>query len=89
MALHFVQGWLLVTLSMVGKLAITCSYGIVYIFTAEVFPTEIRSAGMGGASMCARVGGMLCPYLNFVGEVWAPLPHLVYGGLALLAGAPA
>lgn len=46
--------WLLITLSMVGKLAITSSYGVVYIFSAELFPTEVRSVGMGTSSMCAR-----------------------------------
>ena len=44
----------LVSLSMLGKLAITSSYGTVYIFTAELFPTVIRNVGMGTTSLCAR-----------------------------------
>ncbi len=44
----------LITLSMIGKLAITTSYGVVYIFTAELFPTIIRNVGVGTSSLCAR-----------------------------------
>ena len=34
----------------------------------------------------ARVGGILCPYLNMVADYWRPGPLIVYGGLAFLAG---
>jgi OCT family organic cation transporter-like MFS transporter 4/5 len=44
---------------MLGKLAITASYGVVYIFSAELFPTDIRSVAMGACSMSARVGGII------------------------------
>ena len=45
---------LLVTLSMLGKLAITSSYGTIYIFSAELYPTTVRNIGMGASSMAAR-----------------------------------
>lgn len=31
-----------IALSMMGKLAITSSYGVVYIFSTEQFPTQAR-----------------------------------------------
>ena len=34
--------WAVIALSLVGKLAITASYGVVYVFSAELFPTEVR-----------------------------------------------
>ena len=77
---------LLVTLSMLGKLAITSSYGTVYIFSAELFPTVVRNVGMGAASMSGRVGGILCPYINMLSDVWTPLPLIIYGALALTGG---
>lgn len=77
---------LLVTLSMLGKLAITSSYGTVYIFSAELFPTVVRNVGMGAASMSGRVGGILCPYINMLSDVWTPLPLIIYGALALSGG---
>ena len=51
---------------MLGKLAITSSYGTVYIFSAELFPTVVRNVGMGTASLNARIGGILCPYINML-----------------------
>jgi len=80
------QTWLLVSLSMLGKLAITSSYGTVYIFSAELYPTTVRNVGMGASSMSARLGGILCPYINMLSDLWTPLPLIIYGGLALAGG---
>ena len=80
---------LLVTLSMLGKLSFMTSYGAVYIFSTELFPTEVRNVGVAGGTMCARFGGMISPYVNLLGSLWTPLPLLVYGIAALLAGSTA
>ena len=71
---------------MVGKLAITTSYGIVYIYTAELFPTVIRNVGVGASSLCARIGGIICPYINLLMNYWKPLPLIIYGVLAFTGG---
>lgn len=73
-------------LVMTGKLAITSSYCVIYIMSAEIFPTEVRNAGIGASSMCARIGGILCPYVNLMAEYWLPLPGIVYGSLAVASG---
>lgn len=56
--------WLIVTLAMIGKLAITASYGTIYIFSTEQFPTVIRNAGLGAGSMSARLGSVFAPLIN-------------------------
>lgn len=80
------QTWLIVTLAMLGKLAITASYGTVYIFTAEQFPTVIRNVALGAASMVARIGGILAPFANLLADYWKPLPFIVFGALAFTGG---
>ena len=65
---------LLVTFSMLGKLAITSSYGTVYIFSTELFPTVVRNIAMGTASLSARIGGILCPYINMLR--WNSMTHI-------------
>lgn len=51
---------------MVGKIAITVSYGTVYIFSAEQFPTVVRNAGLGASSTFARLGSIMAPYINIM-----------------------
>ncbi|XP_060648114.1 organic cation transporter-like protein [Drosophila nasuta] len=78
--------WLVVTCAMIGKLAITGSYGTIYLFSSEQFPTVVRNVGMGAASMVSRLTGMLAPYLNDMVVIWPALPMIVYGSLSLAAG---
>lgn len=50
--------------AMFAKLAITASYGAVYVYTAEQFPTVVRNMGLGVGSFFARIGGIMAPYIN-------------------------
>lgn len=77
-------------MSMVGKAFITMTYSIIYVFASEVFPTEVRNVGLGTGSLFGGVGSMVAPYVGApMAEIWAPLPSVVFGGLATLAGASA
>ncbi|KAK2582095.1 hypothetical protein KPH14_002797 [Odynerus spinipes] len=78
--------WMVVTLAMIGKLAITSSYGAIYVFTAEQFPTVIRNVGLGASSTFARIGGVIAPYVNHLSEIWTPLPLVIFGSCALSGG---
>ncbi|XP_043286002.1 organic cation transporter protein [Venturia canescens] len=78
--------WLVVTLAMIGKLAITSSYGAIYIFTAEQFPTVVRNVGLGASSTFARIGGVIAPYINHLSEIWTPFPLVIFGTCALIGG---
>lgn len=78
--------WPVVVLAQLGKMAITASYGTVYIFSAEQFPTPVRNVGLGVASMVARFGGIAAPYINMLAETWKPFPLIIFGTLALIGG---
>lgn len=80
------MNWLLITFAMIGKLAITASYGTIYIFSAEQFPTVVRNVGLGASSMVARIGGILAPFFNMLADIWKPFPLIIFGAMALAGG---
>nr|XP_053649255.1 organic cation transporter protein-like [Cherax quadricarinatus] len=55
--------WLVVCLSLVGKFGAAAGFAIVYVYSAELFPTDYRSVGVGACSMCGRVGGIVSPLI--------------------------
>ncbi|XP_050311256.1 organic cation transporter protein-like isoform X2 [Anthonomus grandis grandis] len=78
--------WLIILLAMIGKISITVSYGTIYIFSAEQFPTVVRNAGLGASSTFARLGSIVAPYINIMAHYWKPIPLLVFGSLAFTGG---
>ncbi|OAD53882.1 Organic cation transporter protein [Eufriesea mexicana] len=76
-----------VCLAMIGKLTITSSYGAIYVFTAEQFPTVIRNVGLGASSTFARIGGVIAPYVIHLSKIWMPLPFVIFGSCVLFGGA--
>ncbi|GFR15254.1 organic cation transporter protein, partial [Trichonephila clavata] len=79
--------WLGVTVSMLGKFCITCSFAIAFVFTAEIFPTVVRNIGLGSASVFARVGSILAPFIKELGVATHPVvPQVVFGILAFVSG---
>ena len=51
------------TLAIIGKIGSAGAFAVIYVFSAELFPTVVRNAGMGASSCIARIGGMLAPYV--------------------------
>ncbi|XP_061603051.1 solute carrier family 22 member 6-A isoform X1 [Cololabis saira] len=74
-------------LAMVGKFGITASLSIIYVYSAEVFPTVIRQNGIGISSMCARFGGVLAPMMYLLRSVSSHAPMVLCGLCPLLGSA--
>ncbi|KAK2886960.1 hypothetical protein Q8A67_015188 [Cirrhinus molitorella] len=72
-------------LAMVGKFGITASFAIIYIYSAELFPTVLRQTGIGVSSMFARMGGVLAPLINLLGRHAPVVPMVIFGSTPLLA----
>ena len=74
--------------AMIGKFAISGAFNVVFIFCCELFPTLMRSMGVGSSSMAARIGGIAAPYLLYLGEFESlPLSARYYVGPDLRASA--
>nr|XP_009858916.2 solute carrier family 22 member 21 isoform X1 [Ciona intestinalis] len=69
-----------------GRFGITGATEVMYPFIAEVFPTVIRGNGVGIASSCSRIGGILAPFVISLQHYLTWLPDVVFAGLALMAG---
>ena len=50
-------------------------FRVIFVYVAELYPTEVRSVGTGMGSMAARIGGAAAPYILLAGkkDVWLPL----------------
>ncbi|KAL0967762.1 hypothetical protein UPYG_G00256550 [Umbra pygmaea] len=77
---------LAVILSMTGKFAIAIAFGLIYLYTCELYPTVIRSLAVGSGSMMCRVGSVVAPFCVYLADIWQYLPQLIVGILAFIIG---
>ncbi|MEQ2157576.1 hypothetical protein GOODEAATRI_003156 [Goodea atripinnis] len=67
---------LAVVLSMIGKFAVAIAFGLIYLYTCELYPTVIRSLAVGSGSMMCRVGSVVAPFCVYLVDVWVYLPQV-------------
>ena len=46
-----------------SRAAITGSFTVLFIYTPEVYPTAVRSFGLGTSSSYSRLGGLIAPFV--------------------------
>ena len=69
--------------SFVGMLAVSTTFGVIWVYAAELYPTSVRTTGTSMGSMAARVGAFSAPFIIEITPRW--LPYVIYsviGGLA-------
>ena len=50
-------------MAVTGKVFISAAFSVIYIYTAEIYPTRIRTIGLSTGSMVARIGSVLAPFV--------------------------
>ncbi|KAG8587540.1 hypothetical protein GDO81_005702 [Engystomops pustulosus] len=75
-----------ILLVMLGKFGITSAFSMVYVYTAELYPTVVRNMGVGASSMASRLGSILSPYFVYLGAYDKHLPFVLMGSLTVLVG---
>lgn len=78
--------WLSITLFLTGKFAVTSSFGIIFVHTAEMLPTIIRSGGVGFLSTMARLGALVAPFVPLLRVYSESLPVIIFGVSAFIGG---
>ncbi|XP_069134981.1 organic cation transporter protein-like isoform X2 [Argopecten irradians] len=78
-------------LAMLGKLGAAAAFAIIYMYSAELFPTVVRNAGMGASSCIARLGAIAAPFIadsgdKIGGKMGKAFPLVVFGVASIVAG---
>ena len=60
-----------------SKFSISAFYGVLITYTAEVYPTKLRSQAYGFLMMGGRVATVMLPYLIFYWELYVGSETLV------------
>ena len=60
---HEDMQWITVALAVIGKGGAAAAYAVIYIWTAELFPTMLRNVALGAGSFAASGAGILAPYI--------------------------
>lgn len=77
----------IMTVALIGRFILSTVYGIVILYTSELFPTVCRNSAIGTNSAMSHVGSVAAPYVvDLLGAMvwWAPTT--LCGGLAVVAG---
>ncbi|XP_058779938.1 organic cation/carnitine transporter 4-like [Vicia villosa] len=66
-----------------GIFGMAGTYNLLFIYTAELFPTVVRNAALGTATQAAQMGAILAPLVVVLGS-W--LPFGVFAACGILGG---
>ncbi|XP_074652135.1 organic cation transporter protein-like [Tubulanus polymorphus] len=77
---------LIMTLNAIGKFFISTAYGVLYVLTSELYPTNFRARGMGITSIFARFGAMLSPFCEVLARYSPVALGLALGAVSIMNG---
>ena len=69
--------------SFAGKFGISASSCAIYVYAAELFPTDMRTTGLGFASMVGRIGGIAAPFIILLPRF---TPNLIFALSGIVSG---
>ncbi|GAB0089509.1 organic cation transporter protein [Sergentomyia squamirostris] len=73
-------------LFLIGRFGITISFTSIYLYTTEIFPTELRSSLLSFCSTVGRIGAAIAPQTPLLAKYSRSLPMVLFCGTAITAG---
>lgn len=77
---------MILILFLIAKCSITLTFNNLYIYTAEQWPTSLRTTIMNSCSMIGRTGAMVAPLTPLLAQHFEYLPYILFGGSSIVAG---
>ena len=79
------KGLSVIILASIGASLCSVAFGVGYIYTNELFPTNLRATALGTASAGARVGSLSSPFIAMLDFVDPVMPFAIYGTVVMFA----
>lgn len=73
--------------SVVGIFGMAGTYNLIYIYTAELFPTVVRNAALGLTTQAGGIGSIIAPVVVVSGGYNSALPLGIFGVMAIAGSA--
>lgn len=76
-------------LALFSKLFITVAVSVIYVWSSELYPTDVRGLAFGTANVFARIGGLISPFIvgPTIAEINKDLPLFILAIIAIVAAA--
>ena len=71
---------------LIGRIGSTCTLNVVWFYTAEIYPTNMRAQAIATCSMTARIFGAIAPFIIRLNAYDETIPFLVIGIPVIAAG---
>ncbi|XP_078313670.1 organic cation transporter protein-like isoform X2 [Crassostrea virginica] len=78
-------GYLSTCMVLLGKYGISGAFSSIFLYTSELYPTNLRNSGYGYASVFARVGGVLAPFSSTFHSYVSWGPGVVFSIMCFLS----
>ena len=76
---------LIISLISIGKCMISASFNTLYVYTSELYETNVRNFALLFCSCIGSTGSLIAPQINLLATVWKPLPFLIFSVISFIA----
>jgi MFS family permease len=69
---------LVICLISIGKCMVSASFNTLYVYTTELYDTNVRNFGLLFCTCIGSIGSLISPEIITLSHVWGPLPYLIF-----------